>query len=124
VPHYSFECQLHLVVNKYFIVSASFAALGLYVFVLFRWWHRRLVNLASQFNVPERRRRASRFFFVIVLLFYIPETAVVLASVARTKDGFFIVACLFMSLLPAGIWYARKIPALRTLGYYGGPPRT
>jgi hypothetical protein len=108
-------------VSTYFIVATSFAVLGIYVFALFRWWHRRLVSFASQCDFSERRRRATRLFFLIALLFYVPALAVLLAAIIRAKvDGLFLLVCLFLSLAPGFVWYARRIPGLRTFGYYGG----
>jgi hypothetical protein len=110
-------------VRTYFIFAASFAFLGVYVFALFRWWHRRLVSFASQFDVSERRRRGTRLFFVVALLFYIPALAVLLAGIIGARvDGLFLVACFSLSVVPGCVWYVRKIPSLRTLGYYGGQP--
>ena len=114
---------MYLNTNAYLEVTASFGILGFYVLMLFRWWHRRLIVLASVYNVEERRKRASRQSVIVMLLFYLPALGVLLGSIIHTSvGGFFIVSIVLLSLTPAVVWYARQIPGQRSLGYYTSRP--
>jgi hypothetical protein len=85
--------------STYFAVAAAFVVLSIYVFLLFRWWHRRLTSLAARYDLAERRKRGSRESLVVMLLFVIPALAVLLGSmVHRSVSGVFIVTVFILSL--------------------------
>jgi hypothetical protein len=109
--------------SAYFGVTVGFVVLSIYVFLLFRWWHRRLTSLAARYDLAERRKRGSRESLLVMLLFAVPALAVLLGSmVHRSVSGVFIVTLFILSLAPAVIWYIRRLPSLRALGFYGGQP--
>jgi hypothetical protein len=101
-------------------VVAVFTALGLYVFLLCRWWYKRLTLLATRFDVAERRRRASHEFLAMLAFLVVPVLAVLvgcMVTVRASVSGAFVVAALLGCLAPAVIYWVRKIRCLYALGY-------
>jgi hypothetical protein len=102
-------------------VTIGFMILCGYELMLFRWWYRRLVVLASRYDIAQRRKRASREVLIVGPLVYIPAVVVVIGSIIhRSVSGIFIVVVLLFALAPTFIWYGRQLPKLRALGYYEG----
>jgi hypothetical protein len=107
--------------SAYLGVTIGFMILCGYELMLFRWWYRRLVILASRYDIVQRRKRASREVLIVWPLVYIPAVAVVIGSIVhRSVSDIFIVCALLFALAPIFIWYGRQLPKLRALGYYGG----
>jgi hypothetical protein len=104
--------------GAYLKVLAGYVGLSIYLHLLFRWWYGRLTTLAARYDLAERRRRASREALMVMLLVAIPTLAVLLGSMIHTAvSGFFIISIFILSLGSAVIWYVRRIPRLRALGY-------
>ena len=101
-------------------VIAAFTVLGFYVFLLCRWWYKRLTLLATRFDVAERRRRASHEFLAMLAFLVVPVLAVLvgcMVTVRASVSGAFVVAALLGCLAPAVIYWVRKIRCLYALGY-------
>jgi dipeptide/tripeptide permease len=104
--------------SAYFTVAAVFMVFGFYIFALCRWWFRHLTDLAARFDIPERRRRATRRYFIVLLFVAVPMLAAILGCfVLAPKIGIFVVAALICSIVPAMIWWFRRMPSLYALGY-------
>ena len=92
----------------YLEVSLVFAALGIYVFSLFRWWYRYLVGLAERFDIPNRRKRAELVFPVVLLLFIIPALVATCFGFQASKSiGHLAPVVLLCSLAPGLILWKR-----------------
>ena len=105
--------------KAYFEVTVCFVILGCYSFMLFRWWCQRLMVLAAHYDLAERRRHASSQTLFVVLLYVIPTLTVLIGSMIHPSvSGFFIICLQILSVIPATIWYVRRLPSLRALGFY------
>ena len=106
-------------------VIAAFTVLGFYVFLLCRWWYKRLTLLATRFDVAERRRRAAREYLAVLAFLVVPVLAVLAGCMVMVRisvSGTFVVAALLSCLAPAVIWWTRRIRSLYALGYGRQPP--
>ena len=108
---------------SYIAVGTGFVILGVYIFVLLRWWYRHLTVLAERYDLIERRRKAARRFVLLGLLVAVPIGGSMVIGFNLHLDvapAFFLFALVF-SIAPGFIWWVRRMPKLSELGY--GPQR-
>ena len=104
--------------SAYFIISAIFIGLGVYLFALCRWWYGYLVAMADRYDVAERRKRAAQRYLLVLPIVAAPTLCAILVCLRFfPKLGVFTVVALICSIAPAMIWFLRGASRLQDLGY-------
>ena len=104
--------------QQYLVAAAAFAALGIWMFILVRCWHRHALNLASRYDIPQRRKVAA-FHYVLILPFVGGPMIGTIWFVTRHTSVASLVLVLgyILALAPALIWWGSRMKELQKLGY-------
>lgn len=95
------------------------AASGIILLLAFRVWFNFLVSLAKKYDIEKRRKIANLVYIFLVIPIYLSimvSDIYLLMSVGKFNRNFSGLI-LVLSLLPAIIWYFRKLSFLRSIGY-------
>jgi hypothetical protein len=105
--------------SRYTEVLAMFVGLGWYVFVVYWCWFHHLTALAARYGVAERRRRAEWRYLVVVLLVAAPVVGTIFGAMNLWDRAHRLVMVLLLvcAVAPASLWWIRRLPDLRALGY-------
>ena len=102
----------------YILVILAGTIMGVILLLAFRVWFVFLINLSQKYDIPKRRKIAARVYILVVpivgsimLIDFFAITSV------KNININFSAPIYILSLLPAIIWWVRKLDLLRTLGY-------
>ena len=104
--------------HQYLVAAVAFSALGMWMFILVRWWYRHALNLASRYDIPQRRKKAA-FHYVLLLPFVGGPMIGTILFVSRHASvaSFVLVLGYILALAPALIWWWSRMKELQKLGY-------
>jgi hypothetical protein len=98
---------------------AGLLAFGSYLFVVYYVWFRHLVSLAETYDLPTRKKKAGNrsIFVVLAILPSVPLSLLAISDLLRTQPLLALCAWL-ASLAPALMWWFRRSPQMRSMGYW------
>lgn len=102
----------------YILVILAGATMGSILLLAFRVWFIFLINLSKKYDIPKRRTIAARVYLLVlpIVASIMLADLFVIKSVKNINYNFSN-SILILSLLPAIIWWVRKLGLLKTLGY-------
>lgn len=103
---------------NYVLASVMFAALGLWLHAIYRWWHQHLQKLARAHDIERRRQLAARHFAGVALLLVGAFLGTVFSVLQFAPvGGLFLVVGLAFAGVPNMFWWQRHWASLKALGY-------
>ena len=104
--------------NDYTVSALALVAFGIFVFLVFTWWFRHLVRLAERHDLQQRRRLAALHYLAVMLLLGGAMVGTLVPIFfTLVVPAWFVATGFVLALLPAAVWWVRRIPALKFLGY-------
>lgn len=108
----------HRGMRIYFEIIPAFILFAIYLFLVLRWWYRRLTIFAERYDVFERRKRAALWFPLVLVLVGVPALIILICGIIVLHTNAYIAVISFIcSLIPGVVWWVCKIPHLIALGY-------